>query len=859
MNSVNKKLNDEKNIINWFITKFDVKNLIKLPFFPYRSEIKEKSINFKKYIGGQEQINSLFVIPGPGGSGKTNFLISLNHMFGSKILFGKNIKSLEEIDKLKNEKIICIDAVNEITNISLESFFKKLSEFKRTIVITYRFDIQEKNKEILHLINKYFSNNYIIIDTFFGEKNRSEFSYDRLDLSKLKDVTDKLAFLLIKKILVNKRNLYFLYSLIINDELHTNEKSIIHKIRDLIEQTFKNKGHKDLWNKLKKSKYKNNIFNQLTNQEINDLIKCDFVYRDNKFDLEEVIHKLIDTAVWADKGFELSEYARAFIDLKRGKIPSFTDFKNYLLFYISHNEDVQCFLNFKSFFISNDEMEYCLFFKNKKLNNFFLSNVSNFINFYKNFTNKQSGLLNDFIESELIFNETNYLFLFCFCVSKDEELSTLATKRFLIFFKKCKNGKRSIIIKNLQLLILKSAKLFKTHNNYKYYYLYSRFCFLYRLINKFFYHFKLSSQWSNHIQNGLKCIHSYEGMFNNSFKLDIKKDTYFHFVESLDNNWVKLNLVNRHRISKHLNYYFDQHIAHNRPLMKNYEIAHWNGEKFLYWLNNEPLFNEITLDPKSNFNDHLGLWTFSGEIHEPETFSDDKEAYIIDVMYYMISIPKKRSTLDVWCPGSKGYYEAQDNFVNIPYYVSEIIPNQLRTNYQKNLEFHDFNVITYEKASLLKRLAYSIKKIEKLKRNKKIIFFEELVGDSNVFNLDFVLSYSNEMDDINNNWYFNESEKRFCYTHYHNELCFYDPKAKYIYDNLHNEIVVSKNKQKYRNFKWFLSFCNEKYWIDIMNVNNQCRLRAVYIVHGHEIEDIYCKYNDLIKTFKNLLRTLHTK
>lgn len=119
-----------------------------LPFFSYRINI---SGGLNSQIKLDEIDSSNILICGWGGCGKTNLAITISHFFNIKIYFGKHITNL---DFLKNNDVVIIDAINEIEN---KEIFKKLichlqSNQSTKFILTCRSNTDNYN-EIIKIKN----------------------------------------------------------------------------------------------------------------------------------------------------------------------------------------------------------------------------------------------------------------------------------------------------------------------------------------------------------------------------------------------------------------------------------------------------------------------------------------------------------------------------------------------------------------------------------------------------------------------------------------------------------------------------------------------------------------------------------
>ncbi len=837
MNKLSKFINDEKNKINWQISKWDLNWITKCDLFPYKSA----TVTHKYINGNIFNKNHLYCVKAPGGYGKTNLLISFSQLYNLTLLLGKNInKNFLEI--LNNNKcdIVIIDAINEI-NIDLKYFFCNLSKLKKTILISYRNDLEITNK-IDENINAFFKNRYSLYD--IESDKEIKFDYERLDLSNFKNV-EIVSLLLISKLLQNKRNIHFLYSLLKNNELKTNNKNAVGIIRDLIEQYFKKKSQHQLWNKLKKSTFKNNLFKKLSETEINNLLKCDFNFKDGKFEIEEIFNKFIDTEVWnQNSSLELSEYASAYKNLKNKREIIFNDFRQYLLFcccnFLEIDNPPKITLDFKkdkSHWQNMDEF-YCFipFLKVKDLPSFFLNNINHFIVFFISIIRLDANILKwtNFENKNIQFNDNNFIFLVALFLLKNDEIAIEIANRFVNYFDKCKLDYQKKII---EVFVKIFNFLFKNINekwDSDYYYIFSRFALLLRKIN-FRYKFKkILLNMFNEPPNLFKYTHSWEGIFIKNFDLDIKRNTYFWNIRN--KNCERLQFEHKFKFSEHFNSYFDNDVSHNRPLIESSPMqtprkGKWKivdnpviSKTFSYWLNTEPLFKNLNINDGKYTELTIGYRVTNTKSYW--TFENDDEAYIIDVLWYYLSAPRKKSNPDSCHLHQRGIYDEQYHFINNPF---DWFDTQLNISNFSN-KFNNKNLILYKNAPLFERVKYTLSKIDSVVASEDIIFIDETIKNS--FNFFITLSFSNVSEISENKFiYFKSSSNKYTYQEQDYDICYNDKTAEYQFDNLHNLIVRTKNKSKYKNFMWIFSFCIEYKWIEIINFNNNVEIRVTQKQH----------------------------
>lgn len=856
--NLDKLKNDESKLINWKISKSDLNIIYKSDFFSFKSGLFPSS----KYIVGRKYKESnLYCYCGCGGSGKTNFLISFASLYNLNVAFGKNINEFGEKGIPINQEIIIIDSINEI-NVDLETFFKYISSLNKMLIISYRDDLPISS-QIANLIKKYFNGRHFInkIDDLIS------FDYERVDLHKVSNNEEKLAFIMCSKLLKNKRNIHFLYSLIINKRIKTNQKNVIGILRDLIEQFFKIKNCHDLWNKLKHSKKQdNNLFIKLNNIEKKRLIGVGFNYKDNHFEIEDIFHCLIDENVWSENShLELSEYANAIRSIRHDKSYVFTDLKQYLLFCCCHFYDVKNLkaikLKTQNVSIDLNEWWYLVpFFKHKKLTSFTKKNIQYIIDFYVNFVNVNTSSMewSNFCDYLVKFNKNNFVFLFSLFLLKHDEIALEISNKFIRFFRKLNENDQ---IKVLNTFVVIINFIFAKIKNYKYgsklYYIFSRFALLLRKVNSLYKFKKIKKDIFKKPPRHLLYTHSWEGIFTKNFALDIKRNTYFWKIRN--KNCEDLLFTHKFKFSEHFNSYFDHNVSHNRPLIESKPMqtprkGKWKivdepviSKTFCYWLNTEPLFKK--LDIKDGKYTELGYGYPDNNVKSYWTFENDDEAYIIDVLWYYLSIPRKKSNPNSYYSNQCGIYHEQYHFINNPFDSSW--DNKYFKFKEFNFKWNNTNFITYANRCLTERIIFTLQRINKIIKSKEIIFLDETIGGL-AFNLYIIISFSNEENDApNNNIYLKGSDMKYCYQQFDGEIFYNDESAKYYYDNLHKQIIVSKNKDKYKNYKCVLSICNEHKWVEIIGINDKW---SINLSENNNIKVIQkaLNWSELLKKIKLL-------
>ena len=860
MNKLSEFINDEKNKINWQISKWDLNWITKCDLFSYKS-----ATVINKYINGDIfDKNHLYCVKGPGGYGKTNLLISFSQLYNLNIFLGKNINE-DFLAVLNNDSkcdIVIIDAINEI-NIDLKYFFYNLSKLKKTILISYRNDLEISNK-IDENINAFFKNRYSLYD--IESDNKIKFDYERFDLSNFKNV-EIVSLLLISKLLHNKRNIHFIYSLLKGNELKTNNNNVVGIIRDLIEQYFKKKSQHELWNKLKKSTFKNNLFEKLSETERNNLLKCDFNFKDGKFEIEDIFHRFIDANVWEqNSSLELSEYAAAYRNLKNKRKIIFKDFWQYLLFcccnFLEMDNSPKITLNFKkdkSSWYNMDEF-YCFipFLKVKNLPLFVLNNINHFIIFFILIIKLDANISRwtAFVSKNIQFNDDNFIFLVALFLLKNDEIAIEIANRFVNYFVKCKIDYQKKIINVFAIIFNFLFEKISKKWDSNCYYIFSRFAVLLRKIN-FKYKFKkILLNMFNEPPNLFKYTHSWEGIFTKNFALDIKRNTYFWIIRN--KNCESLQFIHKFKFSERFNSYFDHDVSHNRPLIESKPMqtprkGKWRivdepvtSKTFHYWLNTEPLFEKLNI--KDGKYTELTFGNQERNIKSYWTFENNDEAYIIDVLWYYLSIPRKKSNPDSYYPKQRGIYDEQCHFINNPF---DYFDTQLNISNFSN-KFNNTNLILYKNAPLFERVKYTLSKIDSVVASKDIIFIDETIKNS--FQFFITLSFSNVSEISENKFiYFKNSHDKYTYHEYNYDICYNDIGAEYQYDNLHNLIVRTKNKSEYKNFMWTFSFCAERKWIEIINFNNNVEIR---ITQNNRVKQLAkgIKYDKslILKKIKNI-------
>lgn len=249
-----------------------------------------------------------------------------------------------------------------------------------------------------------------------------------------------------------------------------------------------------------------------------------FIYKDNKFDIEEIFHKLVCNEPWENKNHNLFEYAQAYRNYCRNGTTKFKNFKNYCLFLSCHpNPKFAAYIetNNKNL-INDDEIGYCLFFKSDSIEKLFLKNILSFLEFYKNFC-KKTNFSNSLIVNCLEFNKENYLFLLAFILIKSDDLSSLALKKFLVYFDSQSKDEQNKIISNIKNLLSK-LDMNNIGNDFVKHYIFTRFCLILRKINELI--FNKNAQIKIFFDGKIN-LHSAEAVNNKYFSLRLKQNTYF--------------------------------------------------------------------------------------------------------------------------------------------------------------------------------------------------------------------------------------------------------------------------------------------------------------------------------------------